>query len=193
MRIYGLLAVTAMAEGLRQASVPRFSPGVHRARARAVIAMRGSGALKHQSWVRVNPPPEMAATAVMASRVKVAAIDPGGVEAWRWRDGTGRPLTWDELVNETKETRETRQEVQVSAPRQHSYVSPSSSAHAAPSPLQVHIGCDSAVCKDRVTFAIAVCVVSVGHAGRYFYARLEQSLNSVPVLQMRLLREVSYT
>ena len=35
-----------------------------------------------------------------------------------------------------------------------------------------------------------VCVVSVGHAGRYFYARREESLQTVPVLQTRLLREV---
>jgi predicted RNase H-related nuclease YkuK (DUF458 family) len=46
------------------------------------------------------------------------------------------------------------------------------------------------VSQERVTFAIVVCVVSIGHAGRYFYARLEQSLHTVPVLQTRLVREV---
>lgn len=44
--------------------------------------------------------------------------------------------------------------------------------------------------RECVTFAIVVCVVSIGHAGRYFYARLEQSLHTVPALQTRLLREV---
>ena len=44
--------------------------------------------------------------------------------------------------------------------------------------------------QDRVTFAVVVCVISVGHAGRYFYARREESLQTVPVLQTRLLREV---
>jgi len=152
MCIYCLLAVAVAVGGLQAPCVP----GVHRSgayrRVLAAVDMRGSGGQASSSRAGDS---EMVATAIEHS-----------VHAWRWRDGTGRPLTWEELVFETKREEVTREEV------------------------QVHIGCDSAVSNQRVTFAIAVCVVSVGHAGRYFYARIEQSLNSVPVLQTRLLREV---
>ena len=42
----------------------------------------------------------------------------------------------------------------------------------------------------QVIFATVVCVISRGHAGRYFYARLSEPKRQYPVLQTRLLREV---
>jgi hypothetical protein len=65
------------------------------------MAMRGSGALK--SGRRAGEQ-EMLSPAV--------AVD-AGVDGWRWRDGTGRALSFEKLVSETKEARVSRQDVQV--------------------------------------------------------------------------------
>jgi predicted RNase H-related nuclease YkuK (DUF458 family) len=165
------------------------------------MAMSGTGhaVLHHSTPTWHRPGRQSAALAAMAMRgsgaqklmLSTATVDVG-VDGWRWRDGTGRALTFEKLVSETKEAHDIRQNVQV---RMASLVRAAARCYLRcathfPSAAQVHIGCDSAVSRERVTFAVVVCVVSVGHAGRYFYARLEQSLHTVPVLQTRLLREV---
>jgi len=57
--------------------------------------------------------------------------------------------------------------------------------------VQVHVGCDSAITgRGRIIFAIVVCVINPGHAGRYYYSRQSEECTRYPVLQTRLLREV---
>jgi len=45
--------------------------------------------------------------------LSTAATVNTGVDGWRWHDGTGRALTFDKLVCETKEAHDIRQNVQV--------------------------------------------------------------------------------
>ena len=60
------------------------------------------------------------------------------------------------------------------------------------SEIEVHVGCDSAHNPGgRVVFATVVCVIRKGHAGRYFYTRHVEPRHMYPVLQTRLLREVT--
>ena len=89
-------------------------------------------------------------------------------EGWRWIEGCGRPVAdFSRVVEAIREAEATRDAV------------------------EVHVGCDSAVQRgERVVFATVVCVISRGHAGRYFYARLVEPKRMYPVLQTRLLREV---
>ena len=101
------------------------------------------------------------------TQITMLAQQATAVMDWRWKDGKGQSIHFDDLV----------QQIQASQTRR--------------KPPEVHVGADSAIYgDDRVIFSIAVCLYSVGNAGRYFYTRIEKQRNQFPVLQTRLLKEV---
>ena len=115
--------------------------------------------------VPAESPAEDIARSLVTDDASASLSEP---EYWRWIEGCGRPAeSFDAVIDAIRESIATRDDV------------------------EVHVGCDSAVQGgDRVVFATVVCVISRGHAGRYFYSRLVEKKLHYPVLQTRLLREV---
>ena len=58
---------------------------------------------------------------------------------------------------------------------------------------QIHIGTDSQVKKEKVNFAIAICVVQPKKGGRYFYRRIWEKKYLNAALGSRLQKEVTHS
>ncbi len=121
--------------------------------------------------VAAAPATALANVAAAPATALATATPTNTPSQWRWLDGRGRQLPFEDIVEQI-----------------HSRLDAPAEAHQA---VEVHVGADSALHgDDRVVFAIAVCLYSVGNAGRYYYTRFEQQRSHFPVLQTRLLREV---
>jgi len=125
-------------------------------------------ALVLQPFVRPTSTLRRPSTRAASCLPAMAAIaDETQVKEMRWVTGSGRVEPWATVIENIVEDCRHKKDV------------------------QVHVGCDSAIQQGkRIVFAIVVCVIQPGNAGRYYYSRHCEARTLYPVLQTRLLREV---
>ena len=59
--------------------------------------------------------------------------------------------------------------------------------------MEIHVGSDSQIIKEKVSFAVAVCLISPGSGGIFYVKRFSQPAQRYSQLGYRLQQEVNYS